>query len=121
MCLLAKHVMLVPHSICLVMKRGEKYSEKQREWERAKEAGFGKPGKRTEGCHSSTAQAVRLSSGVLSKMQPAPYGWLGSAISREELPACVFGKNERMCDSETLMFMQNIKPGFVTAVQFCLK
>lgn len=45
--------------------------------------------KKTEGCHSSTAQAVRLSSGVPSKMQPAPYGLLGSAISREELPACL--------------------------------
>lgn len=45
--------------------------------------------KKTEGCHSSTAQAVRLSSGAPSKMQPAPYGLLGSAISREELPACL--------------------------------
>lgn len=71
--------------------------------ERAKETGFGKPSKKTEGCHSSTAQAVRLSSGVPSKMQPAPYGLLGSAISREELPACLrVWKYERMCDCVSL-------------------
>ncbi len=120
----AKYVMLVPNSICLVMKRGKstvKNKEGGREQMKQVLENLVKELKavipvqpKLFGCRQACSARCSLLHMACSDLPSQGKSCLPMCLGRTRECVTVF-------HSETLMFMQNIKPGIVTAVQFCLK